>query len=346
LHPVQQNFFHIDEAVFRGDRSRLEKAAAEIESRCHLHQVPWAVNSYAASAAGLSFFHKFLRAATPRWQGLARLGIGTAAMGLGIGAFDWRSASREQALARRIGDGEGDSRAAVKIAYGQCETGASAFFLASQGCQLWPGAAGLLGMGAYAFSGAASFIGLVLSSIGLWRCRDFQEKVESCLHRPDLTPEERVAAALSYLEELISVTPQERSDLEGKIGQIENLVRRKASCLKRRSSSCALRLILDGSEKIARKIADPATRGAGIREGQALVLRVLRESRIKTAIHAAGFAASLLGLAALIAGIICASALLPVSLLIASATLWLALAIYNLVAPIFAPPLLTRAVNK
>ncbi len=332
-------------------------AVARIEQMSDPCRTPAYVKAMGPCVATVSLSKNVLSLAGVESPAVTGLGFLNGVGGLGVGIFDWIGGVSEEERSRDIHDEEGHRRAVAKILYGQTQTAGAALFFAEKGCELSSTSAAAiagisLGTAALFFSGVASITGLFLSSLGMWRCAKFRERIDEYFTRPNLTEEQRVIGALRFLQDLISVTPEERLGIEKMIENqhpekspaeqkeliektLSDLVETKVAYVKRRSSIRSLRLIMDKSDGIIQKIQEPKTRAVGITEGKELIQAIHRQSVFKACLYAIGAFAGLLGMAALIAGIICTCGTLPLALASAAALIWLALAIYNVIAPHF-----------
>jgi hypothetical protein len=327
--------------------------AAEMAHANHPNRLPAAVRAVGPTAASISLTRNLLSLGGMETPFVDGLGVAGGILGAGIGAVDWKTGLGEHERAQRAGDGEGYRRAEGRILYGQTEAASAVLFLAEEGCaatstESAAAAGAAIGTAALFFSGIASIVGCIMSLLGIYRCSIFKDRIRALMNHPSLSEEQRLFGAIGYLQELISITSEERLAIEKKVDaehpkdreqrileENNRLIEKKIAWLKRRTSAKSVEMILGMSGDILEKMQNPATRSIAIKEAKSLIGAIEHDISVKMLIHSLGLAASLLGIAALIVGMVCTGGLAPLILTTIAAVLWLALALYNVIAPLF-----------
>src|SRR3989344_9553393 len=116
----------------------------------------------------------------------------------------------------RINDTEGKKQAAMQMAAGIISLPASAFSLIRQ---IAPGAIGGISSIAGAFSAAGALISLGIATWGIYTAGSFRLQLNKILRTRDLTRQEQLFAALTFLKEKIAPTRKEREAIIAEIAK-------------------------------------------------------------------------------------------------------------------------------
>ncbi len=277
------------------------------------------------------------------------LGGAIGAIDLVSGMVEIEEAKEEMAEAERIADKEGYARAEAELVQSQLGVAAGGVFIAQS---LWSFAApGMSGVATAAclplfalFMTIGSVIGTSLSIFGIQRCNTFLNQLNEYLENPHLSEEQRIAGALRFLQEMISLSPEEEARLELEIPDLtkreevgREILENKVCHAKRRTSLKCLIAIANTSEELLRQIADPAEMEGGIKQAFDLIKETKKASYCKIALNALAITAILVTFAALVAGIILSGGALPLILALGAGAVCLTLALYSWVSREFFP---------
>lgn len=249
-----------------------------------------------------------------------------------------------------IGDGEGSRRATGRIASGMLSASASSLYLSAKTAAALPaGAAAAAGLGLASnfLFGAGAILSIGLAALGMYRCSKFDERLNSYLVNPDphLTKQKKLEGALRFLKDQMSVTPEERAEIEERIERefpctpeiretwlrkaLDALTEKKVKYLKRRTSNRSLSLMLNPAKGIDFCIGQ-LTQGRGLKEAETLIGEIKQENRKKWNLYTLSLCAAIIGLIALVIGTIGTFGALPFAFLAISATFYLACGGYSL----------------
>jgi hypothetical protein len=262
---------------------------------------------------------------------------------------EWDSAKTELKRAELIGDQEGIRRARATMASGAIVTTGSLSYLMGRVCDSlnFVGPMTAVMRVADAFFGLGSFLSMILSGLGAYRCHSFNEKINHFLENDDLTPIEKYRGALQFLKDEVTITPQEKEELWAKVAKefphaneetkqkifdrkLYYLAETKVKHIKRRTSSKSLGLILAHVDRLLGMLSDPKTQLEGVKEAALLLHEVEKENRAKMALFLISFIASLISAIAMIAATVLTAGVLPFVLYGISGTLYLALSVYSI----------------
>lgn len=257
--------------------------------------------------------------------------------------FDaYRDASKEMVESWALRDNEGYQRAEAKLVQSELQLGAGALFIGQSVTTF--AAPSLSGAAAAAcvpliflFSTIGTVIGLSLSIFGIQRCNTFLQQLDEYLENPHLSEEQQISGALRFLQEQISISPEEEAELEERFGEnkekIEEetrlLLENKVRHFKRRTSLQSLDLIASKSSTLLVNIEYFDTRAEGIRQARELIGQVRRASCNKRLLYSVGLFAILLGFGALIAGIILTGGLLALAIGLGAGAVCFGLALHS-----------------
>jgi hypothetical protein len=209
-----------------------------------------------------------------------------------------------------------------------------------------PAASGLLGAANVLF-GLGSLLAMSAASLGALRCHRFNNRLNLYLENPNLTHVEKFRGALQYLKDAVSVTPEERKQMQSEIEKnhpdwsleqkekllhqkIVDLTEVKVKYLKRRTSNKSLRLILTQANTLLEKLSHPETQAEGIKETAVILHKIQKENRVKMALFIAGFIAALISFSAMLTMTFLSAGALPFVLYGIAGTIYLAISIYNI----------------
>ena len=276
--------------------------------------------------------------------------------------FSLRSLFTETAnvkTAEKICDGEGARRARANISSACSYILGSIFWLMNKGFELGvsPTCSAAVGLGAASVGvfGIGSIIGIGMSSLGIYRCRTFRNRLDQYLENPNLSEKERLSSAIHFLRDSIIVNEREikellrmarsenpvatKSEIQDILKQkIKDKTESKINHLKRRTSLRSLSAILDHSDQILAKLNSSTQEG--IEEAKALIGIVKEDNRKKEKFYILMLVSSILGLAALIASSIATAGIAPMVLFALSSAIMLFAVLFNYYkTPQTTPPL-------
>ncbi len=247
-----------------------------------------------------------------------------------------------------VGDGEGERRAAARIASGAICTTASFAYLSGKIFDSFvsaPLASGFLDASNVLF-GIGSLLAMGSSSLGAYRCYRFNERLNEYLENKNLTQVEKLRGALQFLKDAVSVTPEEKAQLQTEIEKshpewtpeqkekllqqkISDLTETKVKHLKRRTSHLSLHLILTQANALLDKLNSLETQAEGIKDATIMLDTIQRENKAKMALYILGFIAALISFAAMCVMTFLSAGALPFVLYGIAGTIYLAISIYN-----------------
>lgn len=262
---------------------------------------------------------------------------------LASGIAELQESRAEMAEADKLNDIEGYQKAEANEVKSQLEIAAGSIFITQS---VWSFAApGMSGI-AVAFClplfmllmSVESVIGIALPILGIQRCRSFLRQLDEYLENPDLNEEQKIAGALRYLQEIVSITPEEESALTQLIPDaskrdeaIKAIIENKMRHAKRRTSLKSLSLIANTADELLRQISDsdPTTKAGGIEQAKQLIGQVRKASYCKIALYTLAALAIGIVFSAMIAGVILTGGSLPLILALGAGALCLALSLYS-----------------
>ncbi|MBX7065713.1 MAG: hypothetical protein K1X28_00640 [Parachlamydiales bacterium] len=256
---------------------------------------------------------------------------------------------RERKRSKEIGDSEGLRRAHSRLLSGGIVSAGSLAYLAGKvndTFQLTNVSTALLNASNLLF-GAGSLLAMGTSILGAVRCDRFNKRLGEYLDNPGITEKERMQGAIRFLKDSISITPEEKESIARQIEKehpnwtielkeqllsqkLANLTEVKVRYLKRRTSNKSLRLILEQSDQILKKLNDSKLVLEGIRDATFLINTVQKESKIKMTLYILGFIAAVLSFVAMVVGAITTAAVLPFVLYGIAGTIYLGITIYSI----------------
>lgn len=253
--------------------------------------------------------------------------------------------------AETIGDGEGRRRAVGRMTTGSLGAAGSAVFLAGKAA-LSAGAAAsaitVLSFTADITFGIGSVVGMGLSSLGIYRCVTFKNRLDEYYKNPKLTKEEQIQGTLEFLRDLLAVTPEERTELAEKIAEenpsmgpqergelleqkLMNLAETKVKFLKRRTSNKSLQLILTQVEPLLLQLKDPATKAKAMIEAEVFIQSIRKETNWKMALYITGLVASIISLVGVILSNVVSLGTAPFIIMGIASTIFLLITAYNFI---------------
>ena len=240
------------------------------------------------------------------------LGFAAGAIWTAFGVREVKGGYSDYKRAEQIQDKEGRNRAVGRLTTGSLGTVGSVFFLSGKATTSANAAAltaTTLSFIGDLFFGIGSVVGIGLSSLGVYRCSTFRKRLNEYYKNPELSKEQQVRGTLSFLKDLLSVTPAEQAELIAKINEenphlslqekeallkqkLVDLTEVKVKYLKRRTSNKSLELILNRVEPLLAKLNDPAA----LEEADALIQTVLKENKAKMVLYLVGLIFSVVSL--------------------------------------------------
>ncbi len=248
----------------------------------------------------------------------------------------------------QIGDEEGRRRACAKLfSGGIVGTGSLAFLVGrmSDTFALASAASALLSTSGILF-GAGSILSMGASVLGTVRCYKFHQRLNEYLDNSNLTIQEKMRGALHFLQDSISVTPEEKAEVAALIERehpdwsieakerflsqkLADLTEVKVKYMKRRTSNKSLRLILEQSDPILAKLNDPKQMQAALQEAAVLIHTIQRENKVKMSLYLLSLVAALLSFVALVLTLTLSLGAVPFALYGISGAIYLAVTIYS-----------------
>jgi hypothetical protein len=199
-------------------------------------------------------------------------------------------------------------------------------------------AAAIAGAAALSTTSAACFglgyaLGATVASYNILRCMRFRNSIDALLENRDLSEEQRVRGALLFLRDKIFIAERDLVKIEAEEKArnpnatpeefkknmelaVSLFAQKKIAKFKRRSGEKSAAETLCKLDKILKKINSPIVSEKGIEEGKALLDLVKKENYKKIILNCVLMIASLIGLAATIAGTFFSFGALPLFLAI------------------------------
>jgi hypothetical protein len=256
---------------------------------------------------------------------------------------------QEYERSKEIGDLEGRRRAKSRLLSGSLVGLGSLSYLAAKVTDTFS----LTNVSPYLLNasnvlfGVGSLLAAGTSYLGALRCLRFNQRLTSYLDHPSFTKEEKMRGAVEFLKASISVTAEEKEAAAMRIEKeypewsrelkeqllsqrLADLTEVKVKYMKRRTSNRSLKMILEKSDEILRKLSDPSLKQEGIQEALDLIYTVQKDSRIKMALYILGVIAALLSFVAMVIAAIMTSGSLPFILYGISGGIYLAITVYSI----------------
>ncbi len=255
----------------------------------------------------------------------------------------------EYKRAKLIGDAEGTRRATSRLCSGSIVSGGMLAYLGGKACETFATAASasaLLSASNVLF-GIGSVVAMGTSLLGAVRCRDFSQRLNEYLGNPKLSERQRMCGAIQFLKDSISVTPEERAEIEAEIEKkypdwskekkeklllqkLTDLTEVKVKHVKRRTSNRSLRLIADHADKILAKLNSPEHVLEGMRGAMVLIDAVQKENKVKMGLHILTFVAGVIGFIAMLILTFASAGIAPFILYGIAGTIYLGVTIYTI----------------
>lgn len=255
---------------------------------------------------------------------------------------------REQKRSKEIGDVEGLRRAQSRLLSGTIIATGSLGYLASKVADTFalPDVSSLFLNGSNCLFGVGSLLAIGTSLLGVVRCNRFNKRLNEYLQNPKISETERMQGAIQFLKDSISVTAEDKEAFAHQIEQehpdwpvalkeqylsqkLANLTEVKVRYLKRRTSNKSLRLIIEQSDLILKKLSDPRLNIEGIRDATILINAIQKENNIKMTLYTLGFFAACLSFIAMLITAFSAAAVLPFVLYGIAGTIYFGITIYS-----------------
>lgn len=248
----------------------------------------------------------------------------------------------------QIGDLEGRRRAKSRLLSGSLVGVGSLSYLAakvSDTFSLTNVSPYLLGASNLLF-GVGSLLAAGTSYLGALRCLRFNQRLGQYIDHPHFTQKEKMKGAVEFLKACISVTAEEKEEAAARIEKehpdwsrelkeqllsqrLADLTEVKVKYMKRRTSNRSMKMILEKSDEILRKLSDPKLEQEGIEEAFHLIKTVQKDSTIKMILYILGIIAALLSFVAMVMTTISTAGSLPFILYGISGGIYLAMTIYS-----------------
>ncbi|HSX11554.1 MAG TPA: hypothetical protein VLF94_07570 [Chlamydiales bacterium] len=250
--------------------------------------------------------------------------------------------------AKKVGDGEGKSRAQARLVSGGIVSAASFTYLSGKVFDSFESAVtgtAVLGAANLLF-GVGSFLSVAMSGLGWYRCHQFNERLNEYLENPQLSEAQKLQGALQFLKDAVFATPEEIDQLRSAIEKehpelssgekeallkqrLEHLTETKVKSLKRRTSNKSLHWIVNQVDPLLTKLNDENTRAGAVKEAMILIQKVQKETWVKMALYVLGAIAALISIAGLMALTFFTAGALPYVLYGIAGMIYLAVQIYN-----------------
>lgn len=236
------------------------------------------------------------------------IGKCSAAFGVFTGAYEVHGASQEYTQAVAIEDREGKRRAVEKLAAGSSFLGGASFYIAGKVCENYKTSVAHLVLGRISdgLFGLGSLVSMGIAISGMVRCHRFLKSLEE--HSGNLSSIEQCRDALQFLRESCGFT---------EAGEFAREIKEKE--FKRRASSEAYERVSRETSALLERLGSGVEQA--IKETQALIAAIRKESHKKIALFIGAFLLAMVAFLAIFASIFLSLGSLPATLYAATTLL-------------------------